>query len=63
MNVVKSAEEFWTLQHRLEAIELAIAMGQDTPELDCEYEELNGILDTCGWKINMDTHQAEYVGA
>lgn len=63
MTTVKTAEEFWILQRRLEAIELAIAMGQDTPELDCEHEEISGILETCGWKINMDTHQAEYVGA
>lgn len=55
----KNAEEFWSVQNRLEQIELANAMGQDTPEQDEEFERLWKELEEGGWRINMDTHQAE----
>lgn len=58
-----NAEEFWEVQNRLEEIELSNAMGQDTPEQDEEYERLYKELVEGGWTINMDTHQAEPVGA
>ena len=58
----KNAEEFWAVQHRVELIELANAMGHDTPEQDEELKRLSKELDEGGWTINMDTHQAEPVG-
>lgn len=58
----KNAEEFWAVQRRVEQIELANAMGQDTPEQDEELKRLCKELDEGGWTINMDTHQAEPVG-
>lgn len=57
-----NSDEFWKVQRRVESIELSFAMGQDTPELEKEYEQLRDQLDQGGWTIDMDTAQAVPIG-
>ena len=54
---VITKERYAELQLECQGLEMEIAKGQDTPEIDARLREVNRLMDNAPWAMDMDTYE------